>query len=145
MPNEETVTVVTNIPVSREPDLEDGAPATPPKFVRTMRKAEVIEGSAAKFDVKLTGNPEPEVEWLKDDKPVKESRKFRFDEDDDGAFSLFVSDVEAGDEGVYKCVASNTKGEVSCEAELLVERKLFLLLLLFKIVAVLSCLLLVDF
>ena len=127
MPIEETVTVATNIPVSHEPDLEDGAPATLPKFVRTMRKAEVIEGSAAKFDVKLTGHPEPEVEWLKDDKPVKESRKFRFDEDDDGVFSLFVNDVEAGDEGAYKCVASNTKGEVSCEAELLIESKLFLL------------------
>ena len=130
MPIEETVTVATNIPVSRAPDLEDGPPATPPKFIRTMRKAEVIEGSAARFDVKLTGSPEPEVQWLKDDKPVKENRKFRSDEDDDGVFSLFVNDVEVDDEGVYKCVATNIKGEVSCEAELLVEGKMLLLLLL---------------
>ena len=115
--------VATDIPVSRAPDLEDARPASPPKFVRTMRKAEVIEGSAARFDVKLTGSPEPEVQWLKDDKLLEESRKFRFDEDDDGVFSLFVNDVEADDEGVYKCDASNIKGEVSCQAELIVEGK----------------------
>ena len=115
------MTVATDIPVSRAPELETGLPATPPKFVRTMKKAEVIEGSAARFDVKLTGSPEPDVRWLKDDKPLKESRKFRFDEDDDGVFSLFVNDVVADDEGVYKCEASNPKGEVSCTAPLEVE------------------------
>lgn len=124
MPVEETVTLATDIPVSRAPDLEDGPPETPPKFVRTMKKAEVIEGSAAKFDVKLTGSPEPEVRWLKDDKPLTEGRKFRFDEDDDGVFSLFVNEVVADDEGVYKCEASNIKGEVSCTAALEVEGQL---------------------
>lgn len=128
MPVEETVTVATDIPVSREPELEDGPPATPPKFARTMQKAEVIEGSAARFDVKITGSPEPQVRWLKDDKPLKENRKFRFDEDEDGVFSLFVNDVVAEDEGVYKCEASNIKGELSCSAELTVEGQLFLLL-----------------
>lgn len=122
MPVEETVTVATDIPVSRAPDLEDGPPGTPPKFVRTMKKAEVIEGSAVRFDVKLTGSPE--VRWLKDDKPLKEGRKFRFDKDDDGVFSLFVNDVVADDEGVYKCEASNIKGEVSCTAALEVEGQL---------------------
>ena len=138
MPIEETVTVATDIPVSRAPDLEDGPPATPPKFVRTMRKADVIEGSAARFDVKLTGSPEPEVRWLKDDKPLKENRKIRFDEDDDGVFSLFVNDVAADDEGVYKCEATNVKGEVSCTAELLVEGQLLLLLFigLFRVASV---------
>lgn len=124
MPVEETVTVATDTPVSRAPELEDGAPVTPPKFIRTMKKAEVIEGSAAKFDVKLTGNPEPEVRWLKDDKLLTEGRKIRFEEDDDGVFSLFVNDVVADDEGVYKCEASNVKGEISCTAELEVEGKM---------------------
>lgn len=118
------MTVATDIPVSRAPDLEDGLPATPPKFVRTMKKAEVIEGSAARFDVKLTGSPEPEVQWSKDDKPLTEGRKYRFDEGDDGVYSLFVNDVEADDEGVYKCEASNIKGEVSCTAALEVEGQL---------------------
>lgn len=119
------MTVATDIPVSRAPDLEDGLPTTPPKFVRTMKKAEVIEGSAARFDVKLTGSPEPEVQWSKDDKPLTEGRKYRFDEGDDGVYSLFVNDVEADDEGVYKCEASNIKGEVSCTAPLEVEGQLF--------------------
>ena len=125
------MTVATDTPVSRAPDLEDGPPASPPRFIHTMQKAEVIEGSAARFDVTLAGSPEPEVQWLKDDKPLKKNRKFRFEQEDDGVFSLFVNDVEADDEGIYKCVASNIKGEVSCEAELIVEGKLLLLLLLF--------------
>ena len=102
IPIEETVTVATDIPVSRAPDLEDGPPASPPRFIHTMQKAEVIEGSAARFDVTLTGSPEPEVQWLKDDKPLKENRKFRFEQDDDGVFSLFVNDVEADDENSHE-------------------------------------------
>lgn len=121
VPIEETVTVATNEPMLRAPDEEDSGPVAPAKFVRTMKNADVIEGSAARFDVQVTGNPEPEVKWLKDGKPLKENRKFRFDEDDDGKFSLFVTEVEVDDEGLYKCVAFNNNGEASCEAELLVE------------------------
>lgn len=120
MPVEETVTVATDEPVSRAPE-EDSGPVAPPKFVRTMKSADVIEGSAARFDVQVTGHPEPGVKWLRDGKPLKENRKFRFDEDDDGKFSLFVTEVEVDDEGLYKCVAFNNNGEASCEAELLVE------------------------
>lgn len=130
IPVEETVTVVTDIPVSRAPDLEDGAPATPPKFVRTIRNAEVIEGSAARFEVKIAGSPEPEVRWFKDDKPLKENRRLRFDEDNDGAFSLTVNDVKADDEGIYKCEAANVKGEIWCTAELIMERTFSLVLLI---------------
>ena len=119
------MTVATDVPVSREPDLVDNAPTMPPKFVRSIRKAEVIEGSAAKFDVRVSGNPEPEIVWYKDDKPLKQDSKFRFEEDNGGVFSLFVNDVVAADEGLFKCEASNIKGEVSCSAELVVESKLF--------------------
>lgn len=120
--------MATDIPVSRERELESGTPATPPKFDQTMQTAEVVEGSAARFDVTVTGSPVPKVRWLKDDKLLEENRKIRFDEDDDGVFSLFVNDVVVDDEGVYKCEATNVKGEVTCSAELIVEGQLPLML-----------------
>lgn len=126
--DEQIVVMATDVPLSREPKLEDSALATPPQFSRTMQTAEVIEGSAARFDVKVTGSPGPEIRWLKDDKLLEENRKIRFDEDDDGVFSLFVNDVVTDDEGMYKCEATNVKGEVSCTAELIVEGQLPLVL-----------------
>lgn len=119
--DEDIVVMATDIPVSRERELESGTPATPPKFDQTMQTAEVVEGSAARFDVTVTGSPVPKVRWLKDDKLLEENRKIRFDEDDNGVFSLFVNDVVVDDEGVYKCEATNVKGEVTCSAELIVE------------------------
>lgn len=59
------------------------------------------------------------MEWLKDDEPVKASKRIKIYFDSE-VCRLTISDTVADDEGEYKCVATNELGTASCSAELLV-------------------------
>ncbi|XP_059955422.1 myosin light chain kinase, smooth muscle isoform X8 [Mesoplodon densirostris] len=92
-----------------------------PYFSKTIRDLEVVEGSAARFDCKIEGYPDPEVVWFKDDQSIRESRHFQIDYDEDGNCSLIISDVCGDDDAKYTCKAVNSLGEATCTAELIVE------------------------
>ncbi|XP_060630871.2 myosin light chain kinase, smooth muscle isoform X2 [Anolis sagrei] len=92
-----------------------------PYFSKTIQDTEVVEGSAARFDCKIEGFPDPEVIWYKDDQSIKESRHFQIDYDEDGNCSLIISEVCGDDDGKYTCKAVNCLGEVTCVADLMVE------------------------
>ncbi|XP_051875722.1 myosin light chain kinase, smooth muscle-like isoform X2 [Pristis pectinata] len=92
-----------------------------PYFSKTFQDVEVIESSAARFDCKIEGYPDPEVIWFKDEQPIKESRHYQIEYDEDGNCSLLVSDVSARDDGKYTCKAINSLGEATWTAELIVE------------------------
>ncbi|XP_037693002.1 myosin light chain kinase, smooth muscle isoform X2 [Choloepus didactylus] len=96
-------------------------PHVKPYFSKTIRDLEVVEGSAAKFDCKIEGYPDPEVVWFKDDQSIRESRHFQIDYDEDGNCSLIISDVCGDDDAKYTCKAVNSLGEATCTAELIVE------------------------
>ncbi|XP_035391291.1 myosin light chain kinase, smooth muscle isoform X3 [Electrophorus electricus] len=95
--------------------------AMKPTFTTLMKDVEVVEGSAARFDCKIEGYPDPEVVWYKDDQPIKETRHFQIDYDEDGNCSLVISEVGADDDAKYTCKAMNSLGEATCTAELIVE------------------------
>ncbi|KAJ6665436.1 hypothetical protein lerEdw1_003276, partial [Lerista edwardsae] len=92
-----------------------------PYFTKTIQDIEVVEGSAARFDCKIEGYPDPEVIWYKDDQSIKESRHFQIDYDEDGNCSLTISEVCGDDDAKYTCKAVNNLGEATCTAELIVE------------------------
>ncbi|KAM6461571.1 myosin light chain kinase, smooth muscle isoform 3-T3 [Liasis olivaceus] len=92
-----------------------------PYFSKTIQDIEVVEGSAARFDCKIEGYPDPEVIWYKDDQSIKESRHFQIDYDEDGNCSLTISEVCGDDDAKYTCKAINCLGESTCTAELIVE------------------------
>ena len=80
---------------------------------------EVIEGSPAKLQCRLTGEPEPSIEWFKDGELVKEDKrqKMRFAGE---LCTLKILSTELEDEGAYKCVAKNDFGSAYSASELLV-------------------------
>ena len=88
-------------------------------FIESLQPVEVVQGSPAKLQCKVTGVPEPSIEWFRDSEPVKENKriKIRFDGE---LSSLKILSTELEDEGAYKCVAKNDLGSVSCASELLV-------------------------
>lgn len=43
--------------------------------------------------VAVAGYPDPEVVWYKDDQPIKETRHFQIDYDEEGNCSLVISEV----------------------------------------------------
>ncbi|XP_072469866.1 myosin light chain kinase, smooth muscle isoform X3 [Notamacropus eugenii] len=96
-------------------------PHVKPYFTKTILDIEVVEGSAARFDCKIEGYPDPEVVWFKDDQSIRESRHFQIDYDEDGNCSLIISDVCGDDDAKYTCKAVNSLGEATCTAELIVE------------------------
>ncbi|XP_016300944.1 myosin light chain kinase, smooth muscle [Sinocyclocheilus anshuiensis] len=92
-----------------------------PTFSNFIKDVEVVEGSAARFDCRIEGYPDPEVVWYKDDQPIKETRHFQIDYDEDGNCSLVISEVSGDDDAKYTCKAMNSVGEANCTAELIVE------------------------
>ncbi|XP_078408314.1 myosin light chain kinase, smooth muscle-like isoform X2 [Cetorhinus maximus] len=92
-----------------------------PYFSKTFKDSEVIEGSAARFDCKIEGYPDPEVIWFKGEQPIKESRHYQIEYDEDGNCCLIISEVSAHDDGKYTCKAINSLGEETWTSELIVE------------------------
>ncbi|XP_038132160.1 myosin light chain kinase, smooth muscle isoform X2 [Cyprinodon tularosa] len=92
-----------------------------PTFTSVIKDVEVVEGSAARFDCKIEGYPDPEVVWYKDDQPIKETRHFQIDYDEEGNCSLVISEVSGDDDAKYMVKAVNSLGEATCTADLLVE------------------------
>ncbi|XP_052003967.1 myosin light chain kinase, smooth muscle isoform X2 [Xyrauchen texanus] len=92
-----------------------------PTFSSVIKDVEVVEGSAARFDCTIEGYPDPEVVWYKEEQPIKETRHFQIDYDEDGNCSLVISEVSGDDDAKYTCKAMNSVGETTCTAELIVE------------------------
>lgn len=99
----------------------DGMPLGPPVFIQHLTNCEIIENSAARFECKVSGNPEPEVEWYKDGRLLKESKQLTFLYDDNDNCKLIITKGTAADAGEYTVVAENPHGKVSSSARLVID------------------------
>ena len=96
-----------------------------PEFIEKMKPVNVTEGEAARFDVRVEGNPLPVVDWFKGkDKIEDEGRYVMMDDEDEGRFTLIVEETIPVDAGTYKCVATNEEGQTSTKAALAVKEKM---------------------
>lgn len=72
----------------------------------------VLESNRVRLDCVIVGQPEPEVIWYHNDKPVKESSDFQLLFQGDRC-SLIIHEAFSEDAGEYKVVALNSAGEAS--------------------------------
>ena len=79
------------------------------------------EGSRVRLDCVIIGNPEPEVIWFKNDKPIKESKNLELLFEGDRCI-LVLREAMQEDRGTYQCVARNPHGEAESSTKLHVER-----------------------
>lgn len=79
----------------------------------------VLEGNRIRLDCVIVGQPEPEVIWYHDGRPVKESSDFQLLFQGDRC-SLIIHEAFAEDAGEYKVVALNSAGEASSSCVLTV-------------------------
>lgn len=93
-----------------------------PNFTKPLEAVEVMEGSAATLECKVTGTPEPSIAWFKDGESVADVKRYKTRFDGEKA-TLKITTTELDDEGEYKCVAENTFGSASCSSELLVNEQ----------------------
>lgn len=78
-------------------------------------------GEEIELSVKVIGTPDPEVEWQKDGKPIRDGRRVKVEKAKDGEYSVRIPRAESTDQGEYSCTAKNRAGKSSCSAELSVE------------------------
>lgn len=80
-------------------------------------------GKEAKFDVRVSGSPKPEVDWVRNDKVIEDVGRYLLvdEEEGEGHFSLVIDDIQPEDAGLYKCIIINETGEVETKANLVVE------------------------
>ncbi|KAG8223452.1 hypothetical protein J437_LFUL001944, partial [Ladona fulva] len=75
------------------------------------------EGEKVRLDCIIVGQPEPEVIWYHDERPVKESPDFQLLFQGDRC-SLIIKEAFPEDSGEYKVVAINSAGEASSKCRL---------------------------
>lgn len=77
---------------------------------------EVLKDSDVVLECEVLGTPPFEVFWLKDDKPVRSSKKHRISIEK-SVISLHVFRFDASDVGEYQCRVTNDVGSCLCSSE----------------------------
>lgn len=91
-----------------------------PEFFKQLRRTEVEHGATAKFEAKVSGQPEPVVEWTKDGEVITSSPQVRTYYDGE-VCKLTILETKDNDSGEYTCVATNDVGTASSKAQLVVK------------------------
>uniref|UniRef100_T1IIA6 Muscle M-line assembly protein unc-89 n=1 Tax=Strigamia maritima TaxID=126957 RepID=T1IIA6_STRMM len=93
-----------------------------PQFDLKLKDMTVKEGDVdVKFDVKLTGTPEPKIRWFIDGMEIDEKKNNNFKVVDDGdKHTLVIKKVSPDVSGKFTIKASNPAGEAECSAALTV-------------------------
>lgn len=93
-----------------------------PHIEKKLKDVFGVIGEQATFKIRVTGTAE--VDWFKDDKLIQDSGRYALvDEEENGAFSLEIDDIQPEDVGTYKCVVFNQSGEASSKARLLIQEE----------------------
>lgn len=93
-----------------------------PEFISKGGPITVTEGESVDITTEVKGKPLPEVEWFKDNKPIRKTKKINI-KSIDSKFTLVMVDVTQDDSGIYKCVARSKAGVAEQTIEVVVERK----------------------
>uniref|UniRef100_UPI0037E81951 titin-like n=1 Tax=Semicossyphus pulcher TaxID=241346 RepID=UPI0037E81951 len=109
---EETVDRKTSVPTGKAPE-----------FTQNIESVQQSEGGHAFFRYIVTGDPLPEVQWLKGSFHIQPCGFCIIVNNPDGSGFINITSVKQEHSGVYTCKASNQYGEASCSAELLVFKK----------------------
>ena len=95
--------------------------ATPPVFDEELQDEPITEGSAARMQCRVLGDPEPDIIWYKDGKELREGRKYRFEFEDADVVVLLINNAAMTDLGTYTCKAVNRAGTAESSAQLIVQ------------------------
>lgn len=95
--------------------------AEPPFFVERFEEQVVPQKGQILLPAKVSGNPIPEITWLRNNVPLQPSDRIKQSYDGENV-ELLIKNADADkDSGDYKCVASNPIGKVSHGARVIVE------------------------
>ena len=100
-----------------------------PKISYPPQDATGVDGQDVLFSCTVDGNPPPSVIWTKEGEELKPAANWRFNLSSAGNnHSLILTDIQRSDAGQYRCLASNSDGNLtSAPATLTVHCKKFIL------------------
>ncbi|KAI5708872.1 hypothetical protein M8J76_005116 [Diaphorina citri] len=88
----------------------------PPKYRNKLGDGEdvnIMVGQELKLSIGIDGIPKPEVKWLKDGKPVKETKDLVLSYDDSGVHTLTIEKATLKDSGSYSVTATNEMSTIT--------------------------------
>ncbi|CAG0884189.1 unnamed protein product [Darwinula stevensoni] len=86
----------------------------PPTFIRTPESVEHPIAKTIRFECEADGWPQPQIQWLKDGKPLAVTGRVKILKRN----QLVLSNSVVEDAGIYQCVASNAAGVRMAAAKL---------------------------
>lgn len=92
----------------------------PPTFIVLIQPVSCSEGGEVRFTYKVSGDPMPDVKWLRGAFQMQPGRNCVISANPDGSGFMSIKNAKQEDSGLYTCKASNQFGEASCSAELVV-------------------------
>lgn len=97
---------------------------TPPSFVDKLKDLKVKDGEQLVLKATVKGDPEPQVQWMKNGKHLASSDvidlKYK-----NGSATLTINEVFPEDEGEYELIATNSVGKESTKCKLTIIREFF--------------------
>uniref|UniRef100_A0AC34GAV2 Titin n=1 Tax=Panagrolaimus sp. ES5 TaxID=591445 RepID=A0AC34GAV2_9BILA len=82
---------------------------------------DLADGKPMKLDVRVEGNPYPEIKWLRDWRPIVESHRVKFVHDGPYLCSMIISEPIWRDSGIYSVIAINDAGQATTSCTVTVE------------------------
>lgn len=92
-----------------------------PLFVERFEEVTVKQNDTIVLKAKVTGNPVPDIIWLRNNKPLQPSDRIQPEFDGENlTLTIFKADSET-DSGDFKCIASNIVGKASHGSQVTVD------------------------
>lgn len=94
-----------------------------PHITQWLSNLVITKGDEALFEVGVTGNEKPKLEWFHGVTKIYPGGRYQITEKGDDKYTLKISEVRDEDFGTYQCIASNSAGKAFSQAILQVIEK----------------------
>lgn len=102
---------------TKELEIPEDTPMTAPSFKESLRDQSIKDGETMILKCVIDGDPEPNVEWLKDGRVLHSSEIMNLKYKNKEAM-LIIAEVYPEDAGEYTCKARNSLGEISSKCKI---------------------------
>ncbi|CAF3636008.1 unnamed protein product [Rotaria sordida] len=87
---------------------------SPPIILQSLENKTVYEGERIIFQVRISGQPKPQIIWYKDNQPLRNTHDHKIRNQDD-IYTLEIPELFMDDAGTYMVKAINIESEAKCE------------------------------